>query len=175
MTSITRPRKQKRGSAGEPRKVEQMIEQAEAGDDSPDEDYEDVSENPDTDDEENSDDEIALSDLPSDAEAPSDVDIIPHQKLYKDNHAALTSVLATIALPISSLPFHVHQSVTAAEKVTVDVDDDLARETAFSQQALEAAKFARTALLKEGVPFTRPTDYFAEMIKDDEHMEKVSY
>jgi hypothetical protein len=25
-------------------------------------------------------------------------------------------------------------------------------------------------LKKEGVPFTRPTDYFAEMVKSDEHM-----
>ena len=28
-------------------------------------------------------------------------------------------------------------------------------------------------LKKEGVPFSRPTDYFAEMVKSDEHMGKV--
>jgi len=31
-------------------------------------------------------------------------------------------------------------------------------------------KEARSRLKKEGVPFSRPTDYFAEMVKSDEHM-----
>jgi len=34
-------------------------------------------------------------------------------------------------------------------------------------------RLARTKLLKEGVPFSRPKDYFAEMVKEDAHMEKV--
>ena len=38
---------------------------------------------------------------------------------------------------------------------------------------LDAAKEARKLLKKEGVPFTRPTDYFAEMVKTDEHMGKI--
>lgn len=116
---------------------------------------------------------IPLSDLDSDA-GDGDVDLVPYQKLYKDNHAALTQALSTFALPLSSLPFHVHQSVTSSESVTIDVNDDLSRELAFYKQALDAAKEGREKLLEEGVPFSRPSDYFAEMVKDDEHMNKVS-
>ena len=117
---------------------------------------------------------IPLSDLDSDAGEGEDVDIVPYTKVFKDNHAALTQALSTFALPISSLPFHVHQSVTSTESVTIDVNDDLQRELAFYKQALEAAKGGRKQLSAEGIPFSRPPDYFAEMVKDDEHMEKVS-
>ena len=115
---------------------------------------------------------IPLSDLDSNA-GEGDVDLVPYQKLYKDNHAALTQALSTFALPIPTLPFYVHQSVTSMETVTIDVNDDLSRELAFYKQALEAAQEGRKRLLAEGVPFSRPSDYFAEMIKDDEHMDKV--
>ncbi len=54
-----------------------------------------------------------------------------------------------------------------------DVDDDLTRELAFYKQCLEAANEGRTLLNKEGVPFSRPNDYFAEMVKSDEHMGKI--
>jgi len=54
-----------------------------------------------------------------------------------------------------------------------DVDDDLSRELAFYSQSLEAVKKARSLLLAEGVPFSRPPDFFAEMVKDDGHMEKI--
>ena len=32
---------------------------------------------------------------------------------------------------------------------------------------------ARQLFKKEGTPFSRPKDYFAEMVKADEHMEKI--
>lgn len=54
-----------------------------------------------------------------------------------------------------------------------DIEDDLNRELAFYQQSLTAAQEARSLLKKEGVPFSRPTDYFAEMVKSDEHMTRV--
>ena len=54
-----------------------------------------------------------------------------------------------------------------------DVHDDLTRELAFYKQSLDAANEARTRLKREGAPFTRPTDYFAEMVKSDEHMGKI--
>jgi rRNA-processing protein EBP2 len=142
-------------------------------DEDEDEDENGEEENDEEEDREEEEEGIPLSDIESDAETGQDVDIVPYQKLYKDNHAALTQALSTIALPISSLPFHVHQSVTSTESVPIDVNDDLQRELAFYKQALEAAKEGRKKLLAEGVPFSRPPDYFAEMIKDDEHMEKV--
>ena len=54
-----------------------------------------------------------------------------------------------------------------------DVNDDLTRELAFYKQCLDAANEGRALLEKEGVPFSRPNDYFAEMVKSDEHMGKI--
>ena len=47
------------------------------------------------------------------------------------------------------------------------------RELAFYSQSLSAVQEARNLLKAEGVPFTRPRDYFAEMVKADEHMAKI--
>ena len=53
------------------------------------------------------------------------------------------------------------------------VDDDLTRETFFYERALESANQAVKKLKKLGVPVKRPHDYYAEMVKSDEHMKKV--
>jgi rRNA-processing protein EBP2 len=54
-----------------------------------------------------------------------------------------------------------------------DANDDLNRELSFYKTAQTAAYTARKLLKKEGIPFTRPGDYFAEMVKSDEHMGKI--
>ena len=41
------------------------------------------------------------------------------------------------------------------------------------EQALEAVKIGKLKVIQAGVPFDRPDDYFAEMIKSDQHMFKV--
>ena len=41
------------------------------------------------------------------------------------------------------------------------------------KQALEAAIEGCDRMKKEGIPYRRPTDYYAEMIKSDQHMAKV--
>jgi len=171
---VKRKEKKQEENAPEPSAAEEETEVAQ--DDNQDEDLSSDSEEESADeenDEDKDEDGIPLSDLDSDAGEGEDVDIVPYTKVFKDNHAALTQALSTFALPISSLPFHVHQSVTSTESVTIDVNDDLQRELAFYKQALEAAKEGRKQLLAEGIPFSRPLDYFAEMVKDDEHMEKV--
>ena len=94
-----------------------------------------------------------------------------------NNKDGLLAALKRIALDTSpSSPFVFHQSVVST-KTTADaipsIDDDLVRELAFMNQALEAARFARAQLRKENVPFTRPTDYFAETVRSDEIMDKV--
>lgn len=126
------------------------------------------------DEDENEDDEdIPLSELGSDA-GSGDEDIVPYQRLTINNISALKRAIKSIALPTISLAFSEHQSVTTAEPVVIaDVEDDLARETAFYAQSLGAVKEARALLRKESIPFTRPTDYFAEMVKSDEHMGKI--
>jgi hypothetical protein len=114
-----------------------------------------------------------MSDL-EDLDEEEKEDIVPHQRLTINNTVALTAALKRIALPISKLPFSEHQSVTTSEPVSIpDVSDDLNRELAFYSQSLSAVQEARKALKAEGVPFTRPTDYFAEMVKADEHMAKI--
>lgn len=55
----------------------------------------------------------------------------------------------------------------------VDVHDDLKREVAFYDTALEAATLARGMCEEEGIPFARPDDFFAEMVKSDDHMAKI--
>lgn len=55
------------------------------------------------------------------------------------------------------------------------MNDDLNRELAFYKQSLDAVTEARILLKREGVPFSRPTDYFAEMVKTDEHMGQIKH
>ncbi|KAK5119033.1 hypothetical protein LTR62_000244 [Meristemomyces frigidus] len=126
----------------------------------------------DDDDEEDNDEDIPLSDIESLASEDKG-DVIPHQRLTINNTAALQRSLKSFALP-TSLPFSATQSVTTAEPVQIaDVEDDLGRELAFYQQSLDAVKEARIQLKKDGVPFSRPADYFAEMVKSEEQMGKV--
>lgn len=121
--------------------------------------------------EEDDDASIALSDIST---GSATEDIVPHQRLTINNTTALSKALKSISLPYSSLPFSEHQSVTTTDPVSIpDVEDDLNRELAFYAQALSAAKTGRQKLRAEGVPFTRPVDYFAEMVKSDEHMGKI--
>ncbi|OSS43351.1 hypothetical protein B5807_11939 [Epicoccum nigrum] len=125
------------------------------------------------DEDDDEDEDIPLSDIESLASEDKG-DIIPHQRLTINNTAALTAALKRIELPYSKLAFSEYQSVTTTEPVEIaDIDDDLNRELAFYKQCLSSVKDARGRLKKEGVSFSRPADYFAEMVKSDEHMGKI--
>lgn len=124
-------------------------------------------------DEDEDEDDIPLSDIESLASEDKG-DIIPHQRLTINNTAALTAALNRIQLPYSKLAFSEYQSVVTDEPVEIpDIEDDLNRELAFYKQCLSAVKDARGKLKKEGAGFSRPADYFAEMVKSDEHMGKI--
>jgi rRNA-processing protein EBP2 len=124
-------------------------------------------------DEEEDDEDIPMSDI-EDLDDEEREDMIPHQRLTINNTTALSTALKRIALPLSTLAFSEHQSLTTPSAISIpDVSDDLTRELAFYSQSLEAVKIAREILKKEGAPFSRPTDYFAEMVKADEHMAKI--
>ncbi|KAI2629131.1 Ebp2-domain-containing protein [Hypomontagnella submonticulosa] len=114
-----------------------------------------------------------LDDLPDDEKE----DLVPHSRLTINNTSALLASLSRISIPTDkSVPFATHQTIVSIEPTAdsiEDIQDDLKRELAFYAQSLDAAKRARALLKAEGVPFSRPTDYFAEMVKDDGHMEKV--
>lgn len=133
---------------------------------------------PEDDDEEEEEDEedIPISDL-EDLDDEDREDLIPHTRLTINNTSALLAALERIALPTDKkTPFSAHQSIISAAETAEsipDVSDDLARELAFYSQCLDAAQQGRAKLLAEGVPFSRPKDYFAEMVKEDAHMEKI--
>lgn len=162
---IVRPKKaDKADKAEKPAKAEKK---AKKGDDDEEEE------------EEEEDDELAWSDVDEEERAGLAV----RQRQTINNTAALTAALLrirTFAPTDTSVPFQLHQSITATVPTTshpdgtpLDVSDDKVREQALYTQSLTAAVEARRRLRKEGVPFTRPTDYFAEMLKDDGHMAQV--
>ena len=65
----------------------------------------------------------------------------------------------------------VYEHATADE--VPDAQNDLDRELSFYRQSLAAAIRGRELVLAAKVSFSRPNDYFAEMVKTDEHMERV--
>jgi len=56
---------------------------------------------------------------------------------------------------------------------SIDPNDDFKREAYFYRQAQAAVLLALPKLHNLNVPTKRPTDYFAEMVKSDEHMLKI--
>ncbi|KND02564.1 uncharacterized protein SPPG_03021 [Spizellomyces punctatus DAOM BR117] len=100
------------------------------------------------------------------------------EKVYSNDTVALLSRLDDIRLdqPGFKVPWIETQSITSPAPLDLDpsdVHDDLKRELAFYKQALYAATEGRKRILAAGVPFSRPDDFFAEMVKTDEHMAKV--
>lgn len=133
---------------------------------------EDVEKNGEQDSDAEEDQDVPLSDV----ELDSDADIVPHQKLTINNTKALKHALERVQLPWAKHSFQEHQSVTTEENTDEgikDIYDDTERELAFYKQSLHAVLEARTRLQKLKVPFQRPLDYFAEMVKSDEHMDKL--
>lgn len=104
-------------------------------------------------------------------------DLIPHTRLTINNTSAIQAALDRISMPTDgSVSFASHQSIVSPTNTAdsiPDVCDDLQRELAFYSQCLDAARQGRLRLLDEQIPFSRPKDYFAEMVKEDAHMEKV--
>ncbi|KAG5715343.1 hypothetical protein E4T56_gene7408, partial [Termitomyces sp. T112] len=101
-----------------------------------------------------------------------DEDAVPRQKIEIDNKVALERIRETIQLD-PSLPWTETLVLTYPQSIDVDVNDDLNRELAFYKQALHSAEAARSLAAKHKFPFTRPADYFAEMVKTDAHMERI--
>lgn len=117
-------------------------------------------------------DDIPLSEIESLA-SQDKADVLLHQRLTINNTTALLAAHKSIG-PGTSPPFSTHQTILSASPIVIsDVNDDLNRELAFYKQCLDSAIEARARLKKEGVPFSRPNDYFAEMVKSDEHMGKI--
>jgi rRNA-processing protein EBP2 len=67
-------------------------------------------------------------------------------------------------IPSTPLPFGENGD---PESNPLDIHDDLKREVAFYNSALEAIKDARVKCTAANIPFSRPEDFFAEMVKTD--------
>jgi len=85
---------------------------------------------------------------------------------------AMERIRETIQLD-PSLPWTETLSTAYPSTHAVDVENDLDRELAFYKQALFSAEKAKELAVKNNLPFTRPSDYFAEMVKSDAHMERI--
>ncbi|KAL9617124.1 MAG: hypothetical protein Q9160_008067 [Pyrenula sp. 1 TL-2023] len=113
------------------------------------------------------------------SEVSNDSDIIPHHRLTINNSAALTTSTKRIRLSQShpQTPFSkTHCLVSPLNPNVPDPNDDLTRELEFYKICASAATKARHILLHETnppTPFSRPSDYFAEMVKPDSHMQKI--
>ncbi|TEB03964.1 Ebp2-domain-containing protein [Coprinellus micaceus] len=95
--------------------------------------------------------------VPVDEVDEVDDDAVFTRKVEVDNEVlALERIRETIALD-SSLPWTETLVVTYPETIDVDVDDRSESRTRRETQ----------------LPFTRPADYFAEMVKSDSHMERI--
>ncbi|XP_061376057.1 probable rRNA-processing protein EBP2 homolog [Gastrolobium bilobum] len=109
---------------------------------------------------------------PSDSESEEDVKLAEPSKNAVYNRDALLDKLGDISWPENVQWIH-KLSIDIDQEQEVDVNDDLARELAFYTQALEGTRQAFEKLQSMGLPFLRPADYYAEMAKTDNHMEKV--
>ena len=79
------------------------------------------------------------------------LDVVPHTPLPFNKDVAKTTSGVSSATATNPLGIH----------------DDLQREVAFYDVALEAVLEAKLLCHKAGIPFTRPDDFFAEMVKTD--------
>ncbi|SCV03451.1 LANO_0G04214g1_1 [Lachancea nothofagi CBS 11611] len=150
------------------------LEMSEPEDEDDDEEEED---NDDENEEQEEKEEEEEEDVPlSDVELDSDADVVPHQKVTINNTKAMNHALERIQLPWKKHTFQEHQSITSAtnsDEGIKDIYDDTERELAFYRQSLDAVTQAKQKLQGLRVPFKRPLDYFAEMVKSDEHMDRL--
>ncbi|GLT49267.1 hypothetical protein SLA2020_228360 [Shorea laevis] len=105
-------------------------------------------------------------------EEEGDVKLVEPSKNARFNRDGLIEKLNDITWPEDVEWVH-RLSIDIDQEKEVDANDDLARELAFYTQALEGTRQAFEKLQSMGLPFLRPSDYYAEMVKTDAHMEKV--
>ncbi|KAG1046460.1 hypothetical protein G6F46_005633 [Rhizopus delemar] len=100
-------------------------------------------------------------------------DMIIEQRLQVNNEDALERIADDLKLP-EDLPWIETLTVVSKECINVpDVFDDLKREEAFYNQALEAVHIAREKIMEADATFSVPENFIAPMLKDDQHMEEV--
>ena len=146
----------------------------------PDEDDDDDEEEEEEAEHDDDEEEIPLDSLPSSASLSEQALASRHNRIRINNTEAMQRVYEDMRLdgPSTSgkMPWIetmslVYEHATADE--VPDAQNDLDRELSFYRQSLAAAIRGRELVLAAKVSFSRPNDYFAEMVKTDEHMERV--
>ncbi|KAI4338155.1 hypothetical protein L6164_016499 [Bauhinia variegata] len=113
-----------------------------------------------------------LSEEISESESEEDVKLTEPSKNAVYNRDGILDQLGDISWPDDVEWIH-RLSIDIDQEQEVDVNDDLVRELSFYTQALEGTRQTFEKLQSMGLPFLRPADYYAEMVKTDSHMEKV--
>lgn len=108
----------------------------------------------------------------SESEEDEDVKLTEPSKTSIYNRDGLLEKFEDISWP-KNVEWAHKLSIDIDQDQEVDVNDDLAREQAFYLQALKGTRLAYVKFEKMGIPFLRPADYYAEMVKTDHHMVKV--
>lgn len=117
-------------------------------------------------------DPVISSESESDSEEDEDLKLTEPSKTAVYNKSGLADKLED--LKWSENVDWIHRlSISYNQEGEIDIKNDLEMEAAFYKQALEGAREALTKFQSRGLPFLRPSDYYAEMVKDDAHMEKV--
>ncbi|CCI42163.1 unnamed protein product [Albugo candida] len=89
------------------------------------------------------------------------------------NKEALEATIIEWNGVMPQLPWIETLDTSDVELCLPNVNDDLKREIAFYQQTLESVRIARAKLLQQNVPYRRPSDFFAEMLKTDNQMARI--
>jgi rRNA-processing protein EBP2 len=92
-------------------------------------------------------------------------------KVTNYNKEGLISALEN--LETRTLPFLQNYRVDEFSLVLDNELDDIERETAFYNHAMEAVKAGYARLRSAGVPVVRPNDFFCEQVKSDAHMTRI--
>ncbi|XBW37264.1 hypothetical protein QEN19_002847 [Hanseniaspora menglaensis] len=182
----TLSKKEQRHLAKLQKKKAEQVEQ-EAEDDEPVMDIENLaasgdSDSEDDDDDDSDDEEVDEKEVDEEEVDEEEVDEEeedsdkPEQKVFANNQKALKKAYEKLRLPWETTKFSEHQTVTTSAPIVSLVDnieDDTQRELAFYKASLEATAIAKNKLSQQKIPFHRPLDYFAEMLKTDDHMERL--
>ncbi|KAH9623031.1 hypothetical protein KSS87_023168 [Heliosperma pusillum] len=112
------------------------------------------------------------SETESDEEEDGDIKLSEPSKNAIYNKDGLLDKLNEISWPEDVEWIHT-LAIEIDQEKEVDVNDDLARESAIYTQALQGTRLAFAKLESRGQPYLRPSDYYAEMVKSDSHMERV--
>ncbi|KAI8061713.1 hypothetical protein BC940DRAFT_309896 [Gongronella butleri] len=116
---------------------------------------------------------LRLEDLEESDIDDQDGDIVIEQRLLVNNEVALRRLTSQVQW--SDIPSHETLSYTASKAVVVDdVFDDLARETAFEQQALETVRMAIKDCRKHDLPFFPPENLLEDALTIKDRQAKAN-